>query len=69
MDSPRDNTGGVFLALYRVEGDFMSGTPNTVGLILLFVVIFLVCILWATRGHTAHADTEEQDVGTPGKTS
>jgi len=45
----------------------MGGTPNTVGLILLFVVVFLVCILWATHGHTADADSEEQDVGTPGK--
>ncbi len=47
----------------------MGGSPNTVGLILLFAAIFLVCILWATRGHTAEADSEEQDVGTPGKTS
>lgn len=47
----------------------MSATPNTVGLILLFVVVFLACILWATHGHTANADTEEQDVGTPGKDS
>jgi hypothetical protein len=47
----------------------MSGTPNTLGLILLFFAVFLVCILWATHGHTAHADSEEQDVGLPGKTS
>lgn len=47
----------------------MSGSPNTVGLILLFAVVFLGCILWATRGHTATADPEEEDVGTPGKTS
>ena len=47
----------------------MSGTPNTIGLILLLAVIFVTCLLWATRGHTADADTEEQDVGTPGKTS
>ena len=47
----------------------MSGTPNTIGLMLLFAVVFLGCILWATHGHTATADTEEQDVGTPGKDS
>jgi hypothetical protein len=47
----------------------MTGTPNTVGLILLFVLVFLACILWATHGHTATADPEEEDVGTPGKTS
>jgi hypothetical protein len=47
----------------------MSGSPNTVGLILLLAVVFLVCILWATHGHTATADPEEEDVGTPGKDS
>jgi hypothetical protein len=47
----------------------MTGSPNTVGLILLFALVFLVCLLWATRGHTADADSEEQDVGTPGQTS
>lgn len=47
----------------------MTGTPNTLGVLLLFFVVFVGCILWATRGHTAEADTEEQDVGTPGKFS
>ncbi len=47
----------------------MPDTPNTIGVILLFVVVFLTCILWATGGHTATADTEEQDVGKPGKTT
>lgn len=47
----------------------MSGSPNTVGLILLLAVVFLICILWATHGHTATADPEEEDVGTPGKSS
>lgn len=47
----------------------MDSTPNTVGLILLFVATFLSCILWATRGSTATADPEEEDIGTPGKTS
>ena len=64
-----DNARGSSTALYKVEGKFMSGSPNTVGLILLFAVIFLACILWATHGHTATTDSEEEDVGTPGKTS
>jgi hypothetical protein len=47
----------------------MTGTPNTIGVLLLFAVVFLTCILWATRGRTATADPEEEDVGTPGKDS
>jgi hypothetical protein len=47
----------------------MVETPNTLGVLLLFLVIFLGCILWATGGHTATAGPEEEDVGTPGKTS
>ena len=47
----------------------MPETPNTIGVLLLFAVIFLGCILWATHGHTATSDPEEEDVGTPGKTS
>lgn len=45
----------------------MAATPNTMGLILLFVVVFLGCILWATHGHTADADAEHQDGPPPGK--
>lgn len=47
----------------------MVGTPNTVGLVLLFAVVFLGCILWATGGHTATADPEEEDVQKPGQAS
>ncbi len=47
----------------------MVGTPNTWGLLLLFVAVFLVCILWATHGRTATADSEEEDVLKPGKDS
>ncbi|HTX42172.1 MAG TPA: hypothetical protein VMD25_10125 [Acidobacteriaceae bacterium] len=39
------------------------------GLILLFAVIFLACILWATGGHTATTDPEEEDVQKPGQMS
>ncbi|MFP5226238.1 MAG: hypothetical protein ACLGXA_01315 [Acidobacteriota bacterium] len=47
----------------------MAGTPNTVGLILLFVAVFFACILWATRGNTATADPEAEDAPAPGHTS
>ena len=47
----------------------MAGTPNTVGLILLFIAIFFACIFWATRGNTATTDPEKEDIGTPGKMS
>lgn len=47
----------------------MAGSPNTIGLILLFVLVFFASILWATHGHTATADPEQEDEGTPGKTS
>ncbi len=43
-------------------------TPNTLGVLLLFIAVFLTSILWATRGHTADADPEEEDVQKPGKT-
>lgn len=46
----------------------MNPTPNTVGVLLLFIAVFLSSILWSTRGHTADADPEEEDVQQPGKT-
>jgi hypothetical protein len=47
----------------------MTGTPNTLGLVALLAVVFLGCILWATHGHTATADPEEEDVQKPGQMS
>jgi hypothetical protein len=44
----------------------MVHTPNTVGLLLLLVAVFFSCILWATHGHAADADPEEEDTQTPG---
>jgi hypothetical protein len=32
------------------------------GAILLFLVIFAVCITWATHGHTSDADNEDLGV-------
>ncbi len=46
----------------------MDPTPSTLGVLLLFVAVFLACILWATGGHTADADPEEEDSMQPGKT-
>ena len=46
----------------------MDQTPNTLGVLLLFTVVFFACILWATRGHTADADPEQEDSQQPGKT-
>lgn len=43
--------------------------PSTLGVIGLFAVLFTAALLWATRGHTADADTEEQDEAAPGKPS
>lgn len=43
--------------------------PNTVGVILLFVVVFVGGIVWATRGHCADADDMGDVTGHPGKMS
>jgi hypothetical protein len=47
----------------------MVHTPNSLGLILLFVIVFIASLMWATRGHTADADPEEEDAQVPGQTS
>jgi hypothetical protein len=47
----------------------MVHTWNTIGLILLFAVVFLASLLWATGGHTADADPEEEDAQVPGQMS
>lgn len=43
--------------------------PSTLGVIGLFVILFTGALLWATHGHTADADAEDQDQAEPGKTS
>lgn len=48
----------------------MAGTPNTIGLLLLFVVTFLACILWATSGSIGgHHDAHEEDTNSIEKPS
>ena len=40
----------------------MEPTPSTIFVVLMFPLIFAVCILWATHGHTADADNEDLSV-------
>ena len=67
-ETERDNEiGDATFSLNR--RDDMVGTPNTLGVLLLFGVVFLASLLWASHGHTATTDPEEEDAQTPGKTS
>ena len=43
--------------------------PNTLGVLLLFVAVFLGGILWATRGHCADSDGMGDVTGHAGKMS
>lgn len=43
--------------------------PSTVGALVLFAVVFVVALLWATRGHTAETDGMGDVTGHPGKMS
>ena len=47
----------------------MNGTPNTVGVLLLFFLVFLVCILWATRGKEMEVHHDDADYGSLEKPS
>lgn len=40
----------------------MAQTPSTIFVVLLFPVLFLICILWATHGHPSDADNEDLSV-------
>ncbi|HEX4005179.1 MAG TPA: hypothetical protein VHX60_03290 [Acidobacteriaceae bacterium] len=35
---------------------------STPGLLLLFAIVFVVCLIWATHGHTSDADNEDLSV-------
>jgi len=47
----------------------MIATPNTWGVVVLFVGVFAAAILWATHGTTGIHDSEEEDLQAPGKPS
>lgn len=43
--------------------------PNTLGVLVLFAVVFVGAILWATHGHCADAEGMGDVTGHPGKMS
>lgn len=48
----------------------MVATPNTLGVVLLFGVVFFSCILWATRGESGvHHHDDEEELRATGKPS
>jgi hypothetical protein len=47
----------------------MVATPNTWGVVLLFLGLFAACIGWATHGVTGRHDSEEEDLQAMGKSS
>lgn len=40
----------------------MTDAPNTIIVLIVFPVIFVLCILWATHGHPADANNEDLSV-------
>jgi len=40
----------------------MGQTPSTIFVVLMFPLIFAICILWATHGHSSNADNEDLSV-------
>ena len=40
----------------------MDITPSTFFVVLMFPLVFAVCILWATHGHPSDADNEDLSV-------
>jgi len=47
----------------------MVATPNTWGVVLLFVGLFVACIAWATRHVPDTYEVEKEEEGVPGKPS
>ena len=47
----------------------MVATPNTLGVGLLFFLVFLACILWATHAEPGRHDSQEEDLQAMGKPS
>ena len=56
-------------SLFRSPMDREAIMPNTVGALLLFAVVFVGGILWATHGHCADTDGMGDVTGHPGKMS
>lgn len=40
----------------------MGDAPNTIAIVLVFLSVFVICILWATHGHPSDADNEDLGV-------
>lgn len=40
----------------------MTDAPNTIIVLIVFPVIFALCILWATHGHPSDANNEDLSV-------
>lgn len=40
----------------------MGATPSTIFIVIMFPLIFAVCVLWATHGHASNADNEDLSV-------
>ncbi|HTV81050.1 MAG TPA: hypothetical protein VME18_00245 [Acidobacteriaceae bacterium] len=64
-----DNANPGLRLPFSAEGGFMVATPNTWGVMLLFLGIFLTCIVWATHGSPGMHDSEEEDLQATGKSS
>jgi multisubunit Na+/H+ antiporter MnhB subunit len=43
-------------------GADMTEVLSTIGVIVLFLAVFGLCILWATHGHPGDADNEDLSV-------
>ncbi len=59
-------TCGVISYSYLLEE---ANMPNTLGVLLLFAIVFVGAILWATHGHCADAEGMGDVTGHPGKMS
>jgi cbb3-type cytochrome oxidase subunit 3 len=62
-----DNAVRGFGLPFLTEGETMVATPNTWGVVLLFVILFVACIIWATHGTTGRHDSQEEDLQAIGK--
>lgn len=40
----------------------MGSAPSTIAILLVFLAVFVTCILWATHGHPSDADNEDLGV-------